>query len=220
MLTSSRVIKRILDISFALAAILCAAPVLLLTALMVRLSMGRPVLFRQRRPGLHGRPFDLLKFRSMNDRRDGAGRLLPDEERLTALGKLLRMTSLDELPQLWNVLRGDMSLIGPRPLLMGYLARYSAEQRRRHEVKPGITGWAQINGRNELDWEERLALDVWYVDHQSLLLDLRILWRTLFAVALRRGIARSGHATMPEFLGRAHRAEPGEELTKQEAVYE
>ena len=159
----------------------------------VRVCLGRPVFFRQPRPGLHGRPFALVKFRTM---RAGTG---SDAERLTRFGRFLRTTSLDELPELWNVLRGDMSLVGPRPLLMQYLERYTPEQARRHEMKPGITGWAQVNGRNALTWDERFALDVWYVDHWSLALDLRILARTLGAILRRKGITAPGSATMPEF---------------------
>jgi lipopolysaccharide/colanic/teichoic acid biosynthesis glycosyltransferase len=170
-----------------------------LIALLVWRTMGRPVLFRQARPGLHGKPFVMYKFRTMRDLRDAEGNLLPDEARLTPFGRWLRTTSLDELPELVNVLRGEMSLVGPRPLLMEYLERYTPEQARRHEVKPGITGWAQIHGRNNLSWEERLRLDVWYVDHWSLWLDLKILWRTLWMVLRREGISAQGHATMPRF---------------------
>ena len=170
---------------------------LLLTALAVRLSMGSPVLFRHRRAGYRGRPFTLLKFRTMRPGAPGE----PDDARLTRLGALLRAASLDELPQLWNVLCGDMSLVGPRPLLMEYLARYTPEQARRHDVPPGITGLAQVRGRNAITWEEKFALDVWYVDHASLRLDLYILWRTLVAVVRRSGVSAPGHATMPVFLG-------------------
>jgi lipopolysaccharide/colanic/teichoic acid biosynthesis glycosyltransferase len=159
------------------------------------------VLFEQVRPGLHGRPFRLVKFRSMRDARRPDGSLLPDSERLTALGRFLRSSSLDELPELWNVLRGDMSLVGPRPLLMEYLALYSTEQARRHEVRPGITGWAQVNGRNSVPWPERLAMDVWYVDHRSMLLDLRILFMTVGRVLRRSGISEHGEATMTAFRG-------------------
>jgi lipopolysaccharide/colanic/teichoic acid biosynthesis glycosyltransferase len=163
--------------------------------------MGPPVFFRQLRPGLHGRPFRVVKFRTMADARDARGGLLPDAARLTAVGRVLRATSLDELPQLWNVLRGELSLVGPRPLLMQYLPRYSPEQARRHDVLPGVTGWAQVHGRNALSWEDKFALDVWYVDHWSPWLDLRILAATLLHVARREGISQPGHATMPEFLG-------------------
>jgi lipopolysaccharide/colanic/teichoic acid biosynthesis glycosyltransferase len=169
--------------------------------LLVRVNMGAPVLFHQERPGLHGRPFILYKFRTMRDLRDVEGRLLPDEMRLTRLGRILRSTSLDELPELFNVLKGEMSLVGPRPLLMEYLNRYTPEQARRHEVKPGITGWAQVNGRNAITWEEKFKLDVWYVDNWNLGLDLKILGLTLIKVLKREGISAGGHATMPEFRG-------------------
>ncbi len=197
------VAKRALDLVVAGAALAVLAPAIAATALAVRRSMGAPVLFRQRRPGLRAEPFEVLKFRTMRDARDAAGRPLADEERLTALGRFLRATSLDELPQLWNVLRGDLSLVGPRPLLMQYLPRYTPEQARRHEVKPGITGWAQVNGRNAISWEEKFALDVWYVDHWSFWLDLRILALTALKVVRREGISRQGHVTMPEFMGTA-----------------
>jgi lipopolysaccharide/colanic/teichoic acid biosynthesis glycosyltransferase len=174
---------------------------LLAVGVLVRLFLGRPVLFRQRRPGLHGLLFTCLKFRTMRGTRDSAGKLLPDADRLTSLGSFLRRTSLDELPELWNVIRGDMSLVGPRPLLPEYLPRYNAFQRRRHEVRPGITGWAQVNGRNALTWEQKFKLDIWYVDHQSFWLDVKILWLTLLTVVRRQGIEHGGHATMPEFLG-------------------
>jgi sugar transferase EpsL len=196
-----RLLKRLLDIAVAATGLALVAPVLAVLALAVRLKLGRPILFRQRRPGLHGRPFEMYKLRTMLDRQDAQGRLLPDEERLTPFGRFLRSTSLDELPELLNVLRGEMSLVGPRPLLMEYLARYTPEQARRHEVKPGITGWAQINGRNAIGWEERFALDVWYVDHWSLALDLKILFRTVGKVLRRDGISAESHATMPEFMG-------------------
>ena len=189
--------KRALDVAVALPALALLAPVLLLTALAVRLCMGSPVLFPHRRAGYRGRPFTLLKFRTM---RPGA-RNEADAARLTRLGALLRAASLDELPQLWNVLRGDMSLVGPRPLLMEYLARYTPEQVRRHEVRPGITGLAQVRGRNAITWEKKFALDVWYVDHASLRLDLYILWRTFVAVVRRSGVSAPGHATMPVFEG-------------------
>lgn len=164
--------------------------------------MGRPVLFRQRRPGRGGRPFGMVKFRTMSDARDAEGRLLPDGERLTLVGRFLRATSLDELPELWNVLVGDMSLVGPRPLLMAYLDRYTPEQARRHDVKPGVTGWAQINGRNAISWDEKFALDTWYVDNRSLWLDMRILYATVMQVVRRKDINSAEAATMPEFLGR------------------
>ena len=192
-------LKRVFDVVVSATALVVLAPVMGLIALLVWRTMGRPVLFRQARPGLHGKPFVMYKFRTMRDLRDAEGKLLPDEARLTPFGRWLRTTSLDELPELVNVLRGEMSLVGPRPLLMEYLERYTPEQARRHEVKPGITGWAQIHGRNNLSWEERLRLDVWYVDHWSLWLDLKILWRTLWMVLRREGISAQGHATMPRF---------------------
>jgi sugar transferase EpsL len=194
-------LKRVFDVVVSATALVVLAPVMGLIALLVWRTMGRPVLFRHVRPGLHGKPFVMYKFRTMRDLRDAEGKLLPDEARLTPFGRWLRSTSLDELPELLNVLRGEMSLVGPRPLLMEYLDRYTPEQARRHEVKPGITGWAQIHGRNNLSWEERLRLDVWYVDHWSLWLDLKILWRTLWMVLRREGISAQGHATMPEFRG-------------------
>jgi lipopolysaccharide/colanic/teichoic acid biosynthesis glycosyltransferase len=175
--------------------------VLVLVSLFVRLKLGSPVLFCQQRPGLHGRPFMLLKFRTMTDARDAQGNLLPDAERLTAFGRFLRSTSLDELPELINVLRGEMSLVGPRPLLMEYLDRYTPEQLRRHESLPGITGWAQINGRNAIEWSQKFALDVWYVERQSLWLDLKIMLLTVWKIARREGISQPGHATMEEFWG-------------------
>ncbi len=184
----------------SLAAVLLA-PLLLVIAWVVRWRLGRPVLFRQLRPGYLGHPFLLYKFRTMRDARDAAGQPLPDEERLTALGRFLRASSLDELPELLNVIRGDMSLVGPRPLLMAYLDRYTPRQARRHEVKPGITGWAQVNGRNALSWEEKFELDVWYVENRSFLLDLKILVLTLVKVLMREGITSAGHATMSEFTG-------------------
>ncbi len=193
--------KRLLDLALALPLAAALAPLCLALALAGRLAQGGPVLFRQRRPGLGGRPFTIWKFRTMAERRDGAGAPLADAERLTRWGAFLRRTSLDELPELWNVIRGQMSLVGPRPLLMEYLGRYSPRQRRRHEVRPGITGWAQIHGRNELGWSERLERDVWYVDHLSLGLDLTILVRTLATVLRGRGVTAAGHATMPEFRG-------------------
>jgi lipopolysaccharide/colanic/teichoic acid biosynthesis glycosyltransferase/glycosyltransferase involved in cell wall biosynthesis len=193
--------KRIFDVVASAAALVLLAPLLALVALLVRLRLGSPVLFRQIRPGLHGRPFTLCKFRTMRDAVDAQGRPLPDAERLTRLGRFLRSSSLDELPELWNVLRGEMSLVGPRPLLMQYLALYTAEQARRHEVRPGLTGWAQVNGRNALSWEEKFRLDVWYVDNCSLALDLRILFLTVKKVFDREGISQSGHATVEYFTG-------------------
>ncbi|WP_336802186.1 sugar transferase [Kaistia sp. MMO-174] len=194
--------KRGLDIVAALVALLLLAPVLLVIGCLVRQKLGSPILFRQVRPGREGRPFRMLKFRTMLDATDARGRPLPDPERLTSFGRLLRSTSLDELPELWNVLKGDMSLVGPRPLLMEYLPLYSPEQARRHEVRPGITGWAQVNGRNSLSWEEKFALDVWYVDNRSLWLDVKILWMTVAKVVRRDGISAAGEATMAPFEGR------------------
>jgi len=193
--------KRTLDLALSTLALVLLSPILAVIALFVRIKLGSPVLFRQQRPGLHGKPFTLLKFRTMTDARDADGNLLPDEQRLTSFGQFLRRTSLDELPELFNVLKGDMSLVGPRPLLMQYLERYTPEQMRRHEVKPGITGWAQVNGRNALSWEEKFALDVWYVDHLSLRLDLKIILLTVWKVLRREGISQDGFATMPEFMG-------------------
>jgi lipopolysaccharide/colanic/teichoic acid biosynthesis glycosyltransferase len=193
--------KRTFDFVIAATLLALLAPLLGVIALLVRLRLGSPVLFRQTRPGLDGRPFELVKFRTMTDASDGAGRLRSDAERLTTFGKRLRATSLDELPELWNVVRGEMSLVGPRPLLMEYLPLYSSRQARRHEVRPGVTGWAQVNGRNAISWDEKLALDVWYVDHRSLLLDIRILWLTVFKVFRSEGIAQAGQATMEKFRG-------------------
>ena len=194
-------IKRLTDIVGSSVGLLLLSPILLIVALTVRVAIGAPVLFVQRRPGRAGRPFNILKFRTMRDATDKTGQQLPDAERLTAVGKILRAASLDELPELWNVLRGDMSLVGPRPLLMEYLPLYSPEQARRHDVRPGLTGWAQINGRNALSWEEKFALDVWYVDNQSWLLDLKILLLTVWKVVRRDGISAAGEATMPRFTG-------------------
>ncbi|HYZ26483.1 MAG TPA: sugar transferase [Geminicoccaceae bacterium] len=201
--------KRTIDVLGAAIGMVALAPILLPIALLVWRSLGAPVLFRQVRPGLHGRPFELLKFRTMTDARDATGALRPDAERLTGFGKWLRGTSLDELPELINVLRGDMSLVGPRPLLVEYLDHYSAEQARRHDVRPGITGWAAVNGRNATSWERRLALDVWYVDHWSLWLDLKILFMTVAKVLKREGISAEGHATMPRFDQDLRHQDPG-----------
>jgi lipopolysaccharide/colanic/teichoic acid biosynthesis glycosyltransferase len=198
--------KRTLDLVGAAAGLIALAPLYLLIALAVRRSLGAPVLFRQIRAGRHGRPFQLLKFRSMTEPRDASGALLPDGQRLTRLGRWLRSTSLDELPQLINVLRGEMSLVGPRPLLPEYLPHYSSEQARRHDLPPGITSWANVQGRNALSWEDRLALDVWYVDHWSLELDLRILLMTAVKVLRREGISPDGRVTMPRFDERAEQA--------------
>lgn len=193
--------KRAFDVVVAGAALVVLSPVLAVVAVLVRLRLGSPVLFRQERAGLGGEPFTLTKFRTMTDERGPDGELLPDEDRLPAFGSFLRSTSLDELPELVHVVRGEMSLVGPRPLPTKYLPRYSARQGRRHEVRPGITGWAQVNGRNAAGWPERLEMDVWYVEHRSLLLDLKILWRTLRVVVAREGVAEDGQATMTEFRG-------------------
>lgn len=193
--------KRLFDIVLTAPALILLLPILLIISLFARIKHGSPVLFRQQRPGLHGKPFTLYKFRTMTNARDADGNLLPDADRLTNFGRFLRRTSLDELPELINVLKGDMSLVGPRPLLMQYLDRYTPEQARRHEVRPGITGWAQINGRNAVSWEEKFRLDVWYVDNVSLWLDLKILILTVWKVLRREGISQAGYATMPEFLG-------------------
>ncbi|EHJ06125.1 undecaprenyl-phosphate galactose phosphotransferase [Marinobacter manganoxydans MnI7-9] len=194
-------VKRITDTVVALVALVMLSPVLLVVALLVRFKLGSPILFRQIRPGLGGNPFKMVKFRTMLDATDEHGNPLPDEQRLTRFGNFLRSTSLDELPELWNVLKGDMSLVGPRPLLMEYLQLYSAEQYRRHEMRPGITGWAQVNGRNAISWEDKFRLDVWYVDNQSLWLDLKILFFTLKKVLVRDGISGEGQATMSKFSG-------------------
>lgn len=193
--------KRVFDILFSSALLVLFFPIIIVIALIIRNRMGYPVLFRQPRPGLKGRPFQMVKFRTMNDAVDPAGNQLPDGERLTPFGKFLRSSSLDELPELWNVLKGDMSLVGPRPLLMEYLPLYSAEQYRRHEVRPGVTGWAQVNGRNSLSWDEKFKLDVWYVDNRSLWLDIKILFLTVKKVLVRDGINAEGEATMGKFTG-------------------
>jgi lipopolysaccharide/colanic/teichoic acid biosynthesis glycosyltransferase len=198
--------KRAVDIVLAVLLLVVLSPLLALLAIGVRLCAGSPVLFRQMRPGLLGRPFILYKFRTMADERDHKGDLLPDEQRLTRLGSLLRGSSLDELPELLNVVRGDMSFVGPRPLLMQYLDRYTPEQMRRHEVLPGITGWAQIHGRNTITWEKKFALDVWYVDHQSMRLDLKIMTLTVWKILTREGISEPGQATMSEFMGSSDRS--------------
>jgi sugar transferase EpsL len=197
--TASLRLKRAVDCTVSGFVLLMAAPVMALVALMVCMDVGSPVLFRQRRPGLNGELFDMVKFRTMRDLRDAAGMPLANDRRLTRFGRLLRSTSLDELPELWNVLKGEMSLVGPRPLLVEYLPLYTAEQRRRHEVKPGITGWAQINGRNTVSWEDRFRMDVWYVDNRTTWLDLRILFRTVFKVLARSGISQPGNATIERF---------------------
>lgn len=194
----NRFFKRAVDIAASLLLLCLLWPLMLLVAALVALFLGRPVLFRQQRPGLHGKPFTMVKFRSM---RTGSG---PDVERLPRFGRILRSTSLDEIPELWNVLKGEMSLVGPRPLLMEYLERYTPEQARRHKVRPGITGWAQVNGRNTVDWPERLAMDVWYVDNQGPWLDLKIVLATVKRIALRQGIAQTGQATCKPFIGMEH----------------
>lgn len=193
-------VKYTFDITVALMAGVIVGPLSVFVAVLLRSSQGN-VLFRQIRPGLNGKPFTLYKFCTMSEARDAHGELLPDEQRMTKIGAIVRSLSLDELPQFWNVLRGDMSLVGPRPLLIEYLSRYTPEQARRHEVKPGITGWAQVNGRNAISWERKFELDVWYVDHASFCLDLQILWKTCMRVVCRSGITSRGHATMPKFLG-------------------
>jgi len=206
--------KRVLDIAIALPSLLALSPLLGVIAMLVRLRLGSPVVFRQRRPGYRGDPFDVFKFRTMLEDYDDQGQLLPDERRLTRLGRFLRSFSLDELPELWNVLRGEMSIVGPRPLLMKYLDLYSPQQARRHDVLPGITGWAQINGRNDLSWEDRFCFDVWYVDHWSLMLDVKIILRTGWKVLKREGISQPGYATAQEFRGSIAKPDPqrGEEV--------
>jgi lipopolysaccharide/colanic/teichoic acid biosynthesis glycosyltransferase len=194
-------VKRIIDIGISSTALLLLLPLLAIVASLIRCKLGSPILFTQARPGLDGQPFRMVKFRTMTDARDAAGNLLPDANRLPTFGRWLRASSLDELPGLWNVVKGDMSLVGPRPLLMEYLPLYSVEQARRHKVRPGITGWAQVNGRNALDWDEKFALDVWYVDNQSFMLDSRIFCMTLIKVLKREGITGNGDATMARFEG-------------------
>lgn len=191
--------KRIFDLTLSIFALFPLTPLVLTIAVLVRMRIGSPVLFCQERPGLHGKPFTIYKFRTMTDVWDEKGKLLPDGSRLTRLGRFLRKTSMDELPELFNVIKGDMNIIGPRPLLMQYLDRYTEEQMRRHEVKPGITGWAQVNGRNAISWEDKFTLDVWYVDHQSLSLDLKIIGLTIWKILKREGISQAGHATAEEF---------------------
>ena len=199
--------KRLLDLGLTALGVILLSPILLVVALLVRWRLGRPILFRQLRPGYQGQLFALYKFRTMTDAHDTGGVLLPDEQRLGSLGRFLRAFSLDELPELFNVLRGEMSLVGPRPLLVQYLERYSPEQARRHDVFPGITGWAQINGRNALTWEDKFAYDIWYVDHWSIGLDLKILGLTLWKVLTREGINQPGYATAEEFMGLEERHE-------------
>lgn len=193
--------KRLFDLALTIPGIIVISPALALIALLVRVKLGSPVLFRQTRPGLHGKPFTIYKFRTMTDARDAEGNLLPDKERLTRLGRFLRSTSLDELPELWNVIKGEMSLVGPRPLRMEYLPLYSREQFRRHETPPGITGWAQVNGRNAITWEEKFKLDIWYVDNCSLHIDIKILFLTLTKAFKREGINAGEDTPMPKFTG-------------------
>lgn len=193
--------KRLFDLLASAFGLLTLAVPLAVLAWLVRRKLGSPVFFSQVRPGLHGKPFRMVKFRTMTDARDASGALLPDAQRLTSFGRFLRASSLDELPELWNVLKGDMSLVGPRPLLMQYLPLYSPEQARRHEARPGVTGWAQVNGRNAISWEDKFKLDVWYVDNQSLSLDIKILWLTVKKVLVRDGISGAGEATMSAFTG-------------------
>ncbi len=194
-------VKRLFDLAVAVPFVIILSPFLVLIGILVRFKIGSPVLFRQIRPGLDGKPFTIYKFRTMTDERDGDGNLLPDSERLTRLGRFLRMTSLDELPELFNVIKGDMSLVGPRPLLMQYLDRYTPEQARRHDVKPGLTGWAQVNGRNAISWEDKFKLDVWYVNNWNLWIDVKIVLMTVVKVLKGEGVSQKGHATMEEFLG-------------------
>ena len=193
--------KRVIDILGASCGLLLLLPVLVIVTFKIHRALGSPILFHQIRPGLHGKPFQMIKFRTMHDKTDADGQLLPDAERLTKLGLFLRASSIDELPELWNVLKGEMSLVGPRPLLMEYLPLYSAEQARRHEIRPGVTGWAQVNGRNAISWDEKLALDVWYVNNQSVWLDMKIIWLTIRKVIKRDGISASGEATISKFTG-------------------
>ena len=194
-------LKRAFDIAASTSALVLLSPVLAITAYKVKKELGSPVLFRQTRPGLYGKPFEMIKFRSMKDATDKEGNALPDSERLTEFGKKLRASSLDELPELWNVFKGDMSLVGPRPLLMEYLPLYNAEQAKRHNVRPGVTGYAQVNGRNSLSWEDKFKLDTWYVEHQSLCLDMKILLKTVKKVIIKDGISAEGEATMTKFTG-------------------
>ncbi|EGQ7962696.1 MULTISPECIES: sugar transferase [Vibrio] len=194
--------KRIFDFIFSLIGLILLSPIIMLVAWKIRKNLGSPVLFRQTRPGLHGKPFEMVKFRTMKDAVDAQGNPLPDSERMTPFGDKLRNSSLDELPELWNVLKGEMSLVGPRPLLMQYLPLYNKEQARRHEVRPGVTGWAQINGRNAISWEDKFKLDVWYVDNRNLWLDIKVLFLTVKKVFIKEGISAEGEATMPYFEGK------------------
>jgi sugar transferase EpsL len=193
--------KRLLDIILSVAILLISSPIILIVSLIIWITHGRPIFFYHERPGIQGKPFNLIKFRSMQNATDKNGNLLPDSERITRFGQFIRKTSIDELPELINVLRGDMSLVGPRPLLMQYLSRYSEEQFRRHEVLPGVTGWAQVNGRNAISWEEKFMLDLWYIDHWSFWLDIKILFMTIWNVISGEGISQPGRATMDEFMG-------------------
>lgn len=193
--------KRLVDIVFSIIGLLLFSPILLITSALIRINLGTPILYKQIRPGFRGKPFRLYKFRTMTDEKDHDGNFLPDADRLTGFGRFLRAASVDELPELLNILKGEMSLVGPRPLLMRYLDRYTPEQARRHEVKPGLTGWTQVNGRNALSWEEKFQLDVWYVDHRTFWLDIKIILMTIRQVLKRDGISHSGEATMPEFMG-------------------
>ncbi|WIH20123.1 sugar transferase [Photobacterium damselae] len=197
-------IKRLSDVIFSVMILIFLSPVIIITAYFIHKKLGSPVLFRQVRPGLNGKPFEMIKFRTMKDAVDKKGQSLPDSERLTPFGMKLRSTSLDELPELWNVLKGDMSLVGPRPLLMEYLPLYNQEQNRRHNVRPGVTGWAQINGRNAISWQDKFKLDVWYVDHQSLWLDIKIIFLTIKKVLVKEGISADGHVTIEPFKGNNH----------------
>lgn len=194
-------IKRLFDFVVAISALLALLPVILILCVLIAVKMGTPVLFSQVRPGYKGKPFRMIKFRSMTDAKDANGNLLPDDQRLPKFGETLRSTSLDELPELWNVVKGEMSLVGPRPLLMEYLEHYSPEQARRHEVKPGVTGWAQVNGRNAISWEQKFEYDTWYVDNRSLWLDIKILWMTVLKVVKRDDISADGHVTIEKFSG-------------------
>lgn len=200
--TEKIMLKRAFDIAASASALVVLSPVLAITAYKVKKELGSPVLFRQVRPGLHGKPFEMIKFRTMKDATDKEGNALPDSERLTDFGKRLRASSLDELPELWNVLKGDMSLVGPRPLLIEYLPLYNAEQAKRHNVRPGVTGYAQVNGRNSLSWEDKFKLDTWYVEHQSLWLDMKILLKTVIKVIIKDGINQSEEVTMTRFTGK------------------
>jgi len=200
-LGGENMIKRLFDFIIALILLVVLAPIIAITAVIIRINIGSPIVFKQQRPGLHGKPFYIYKLRTMTDERDSAGTLLPDEQRITRLGLIIRKLSIDELPQLLNVLKGELSLVGPRPLLMEYLDKYTPEQARRHDVKPGITGWAQVNGRNAISWEEKFKLDVWYVDNQSFWLDIKILWLTALKVIKRDGVNQQGHVTMTKFEG-------------------